>query len=47
LLGITASCCSAMAAVSHIRCMIYRATRYVRASIDAHDDGPGGSLRSL
>lgn len=45
MLGLTACCLSATATVSHVRCTIYRATRYVRASIDAKDDGVG--LRSL
>lgn len=48
LLGMTACCLSAVAAVGHVRCLIYRATRHLRATMDGASGAPSsGGLRSL
>lgn len=54
MLGMTACCLSAMAAVAHVRCMIQSATRYLAAgSFATRDHGEdllssgGGHLRPM
>lgn len=44
LIGYTACCLSAAAAVSHVRCIVMKATRYATATINRGDPPPAGRV---